>query len=78
MERRFQIVGELFDGRDDFWGLFIQVRQHPLGGFGPAAEQFCAGQDERSVIVAVMAQVGEFFVQFADLLDTQGDRFGWQ
>ena len=60
MERRFQVTGELRNRNDDFWGLFGQGNQHPLGGLRPVPEQFGTREYHRDVIINIVAQIREF------------------
>jgi hypothetical protein len=78
VECGFHVAGKLCDNLGDFVGFFHQLRLQPPDGFGFEAHDFGGGDDEREVVVHVVAHVGEFFVQLGDLRGGEGDGFAWQ
>ena len=73
MHGALEFIGEDLDGLGDARGLLAEGGHHALGGVGFVADQLHGGDDEREMIVDVMAHGGELAVQLADLLDGQSD-----
>src|ERR1017187_9927950 len=57
-QRRFQFAGKLRNGLGNLVRLLRQPAPHPVGGLRPEADDFGGGNDQREIVVHVVAQAG--------------------
>jgi hypothetical protein len=69
----FELGGKALQHGGDLRRLLDERGGHALSHVRLGADEFRGGQDQRQMIVDVMAHVGKLAIQFTDLLDEDRD-----
>ena len=70
-EHFFKFLGKPGHGGADLGGLLVHCGDHFLGHFGFVTNQFQRGDNEREIIVDVVAERGDFFIEFVHIIHGQ-------